>query len=75
MASKGAMLMGARSKLWRHFENLLLAGSPRAVPIAFLPCQSSAQEEPLDTAEGVNVSISKYLMHGQGIIISFFCSK
>ena len=55
------MLMGARLKFWRHFENILLAGSPRAVPIAFLLCQSSAQEEPLGTAAGVNVSISKYV--------------
>ena len=41
MASKGAMLNGAKSKFWRHFENILLAGSPGAVPTAFLHCQSS----------------------------------
>ena len=93
MAPKGAMLKGAKSKFWRHFENILLAGPPRAVPTAFLPCQSSvcctccqqqvrtcvfywwqngdAQEEPLCTAAGVNVSISKCLIYCQGMIVSF----
>ena len=65
MAFKGAMLIGARLKFWRQFENILLAGSPRGVPIAVLPCQGSAQGEPLGTAAGVNV------IHCQGIIVSF----
>ena len=29
------------SKFFRHFENIMLAGSPKAVPTAFLTCQSS----------------------------------
>ena len=96
LASKGCNAKGSQFKILEAFWEYS-AGSPRAVPTAFLPCQSSAcrtccqqqvrtcvfrcwqhgdaQEEPLCTAAGVNVSISKYLIHCQGTIVSFFCSK